>query len=692
VIKRHPDGFGFLLPFDSTHEDVYVPKHEMVGIMTNDILEVEVFSTPGAGGARTERRYHGEVVRVVRRSSERIVGRFLPVDVRYGVILDEQRGWGADLRISTEDSLGANEGDLVAVEVLSYPDGQSEFTGRVVEVIGDHDDPMNDVRRVIHSQGLPYEFSPAAEEQAKAFGNEVRPRDTKGREDLRSLSLITIDGVTARDFDDAVFVEETQRGFRLVTAIADVSHYVKPGTDLDHDAYERGNSTYFPNHVIPMLPEGLSNELCSLRPHVDRLCFACEMQIDRQGELLESRFFEGVMRSQARVTYGEAQEIIDGQSLPQFSAVSDMIRRAAGLAQILMAKRLREGSLDLEIPETQVVVDESGEAIDIVRSERLFAHRLIEELMLVTNIAAARFLRMKESEGIYRIHEPPKEDNLRLLEGMLWNLGKQSLKGGRLQKKLTSALKKFDSHPAGPALNIMTLRSMQQARYSAENVGHFGLGFADYSHFTSPIRRYPDLILHRLIKSLLNREEAHLMMSREEIESACVHLSATEQRSTKAERSLVSIKKARFMSQFVGKEFPGMISSVTRFGVFVALKQYDVDGLIKLEELGDDRFDFDEEKMLLVGRRTRRTYALGDAVTVQVVACDVSLGKIDLKLGESGRPQVGTRSERTSQRRGKSAKGSPKETETSARVGAAKRGPTPNNSRRVRKKRVSKRR
>lgn len=636
IVKRHPDGFGFLIPDDSSKPDVYISRQSMSGVMTNDRVEVAVYK-PKSSSREREDRLAGEVVRVLQRSNKRVVGKFLPVDQKYGIIMDDNRGWGADLRIAADESMNAKEGDLVVVEVTQFPDDRHEFIGRVVGIMGDIEDPLNDVMRIVHQAGIPTEFSASALGEARRYGGEVTEAEMRGREDLTGINLITIDGVTARDFDDAVYTEQTSHGFRLIVAIADVSHYVKPGTTLDHEAYERGTSTYFPNFVVPMLPEELSNELCSLKPRVKRLCFACEMHITFDGDITNFRFFEAVMDSKARVTYGEAQEVLDGSTPPKLKDVAENIRLSADLAKILMVKRFREGSLDLEIPETQVVVDSSGESVDIIRSERLFAHRLIEELMLVTNICTARFLDEAEIPGIYRIHEEPDPDNLKALQRYLWNFGGTgSVLGGKLQKKLTKALQAMEGRPEAQILNILTLRTMKQAHYSQDNVGHFGLGFSHYTHFTSPIRRYPDLIAHRLIKSQLYPNKYRAMqMTDEELASASTFLSACEQRSTKAERQLISIKKARFIRKFVGQEFEGIISSVAKFGCFVMLRQYDVDGLIKIENLGNDRFAFDAENLRLIGSRSGLKYTIGDTVKVLVTGADPEQGKVDFELAEA---------------------------------------------------------
>jgi ribonuclease R len=697
IVKRHPDGFGFLIPDNPEFPDAYISRQYMTGVMTNDRVRADVYA------GREADRLFGEVVEILNHAVKRVVGRYLPVDQKYGMILDDKNGWGADLRIAAAHSMGAKEGDMVAVEIISYPGRQSDFVGKVVDLLGDLSEPLSDVKRVIFSQGIPQEFSAQALKDAQVYGGVVREDEIRGRVDLRNKPLITIDGATARDFDDAIYTEATTTGFHVLVAIADVSHYVKPGSKLDEEAYERGTSTYFPNFVVPMLPEELSNELCSLKPNVVRLCFVCEMEIDFQGVIRSHKFYEGVMNSKARVTYGEAQEVIDHASNPKLAKsrqlpkeVDENILHSRDLAKILMAKRFEEGSLDLEIPETQVVVNEAGESVDIIKSERLFAHRLIEELMLAANISVARFIDEKQVPGLYRIHEEPFEENVANLQRFLWNFGNESrMEGGKLQKKITKALQSFAGKPEAQILNILTLRTMNQAKYSKDNLGHFGLGFTHYAHFTSPIRRYPDLIIHRITKSLIDPVKfARFRMTEDELGTAGTMLSACEQRSTKAERQLISIKKSRFMERFLGEEFDGMISSVTKFGVFVLLRAYDVDGLIKIEELGNDKFVFDPENLRLIGKRTGRNFCIGDMVRVQVAKIDPEAGRIDFILAEEqpeNRPPVErpgfVASVKGEERSVESSKNSQK-----TRKDIQKRGKTEDDRRGVRGKRVSKRR
>lgn len=623
LVKRHPDGFGFLIPDDKTIPDIYIPRQSMKTVMSNDRVLAEIEKERGSD------RYRGDVVRIVSRGTRKVVGAFHLINDKEGLIRDDGKGWGDDLRVKIEDSLGAKKGQIVAAEILKYPEDGTRFTGKIVEIIGDIEDPLNDIRRVVHGNNIPEEFPAEVLTESKRFPALPEEKDFSGRKDLRSKKLITIDGATAKDFDDAVLVEKTNQGFHLYVAIADVSHYVKLGSAIDKEAYQRGTSVYFPNFVIPMLPEALSNGLCSLNPHVPRLCMVADMSFDFSGTMVDSTFYEAVMESKARVTYGQAQELLDGTENPQLSHVKDVIFQCSDLAKILMKKRFAEGSLDLEIPETELQIDGSGRPTDVIRSERLFAHRLIEELMLAANVAVATFLSSRQVPSLYRVHEPPNELAIRLLERYMEAFGgKTRLGQGKLQKRLTQALEEFKERPEAQVLHILTLRSMSQAKYQPENVGHFGLGFENYSHFTSPIRRYPDLIVHRLLKNQVVPGSAYRLVPQDELATAGTWLSATEQRSVKAERQLMAIKKARFMQQFLGKEFEGLISSVTRFGVFVLLREYDIDGLVRAEEIGNGHWEFDENTLKLVSRRSGDSLSVGDTLKVIVAAADPVAGQV----------------------------------------------------------------
>lgn len=624
LIKRNPDGFGFLIPESKEHPDVYIPRHSMEGIMTNDLVLADVLPEPGS------QKFRGEIVEVLKRGTEVVVGKIKWINKKYAIVKDESFSWGSDLYIEGALTMEAKDGDLVAVKITEYPSRNKEFTGKVIEIIGDIEDPLNDIKRVAMNQQIPMNFPETVLREAKKFKSEPNEKDFKNRIDLRHLPLITIDGKTAKDFDDAVLTMTNEQGFLLYVAIADVSHYVQSGTDIDKEAFMRGNSVYFPNFVIPMLPEVLSNGLCSLNPHVPRLCVVAELQFDFAGEKISSKFYEGIMESKARVTYGEAQEVIEEQEVEKIKHVKENILKCADLAKVLMAKRFRDGSLDLEIPETTLEIDASGVPVDVIRSERLFSHRLIEELMLAANVAVAEFLSHSDIPALYRIHESPNEASIKTLERYLYNFGgKTKLDQGKLQKRLTKALQEFSGKPEAQVLNILTLRSMNQAKYSTTNLGHFGLGFEFYSHFTSPIRRYPDLIIHRLLKSQILKSKLYRPINEDDLNTAASWLSGCEQKAAKSERQIQAIKKARFMEKFLGDEFEGMINSVARFGAFVLLREYDIDGLVKIDDLSTQRLEYDESTLSLFNKRTGLRYTIGDTIKVKVISADHELGQIN---------------------------------------------------------------
>lgn len=635
TIKRHADGFGFLITDNPDFPDVYIPKPDMFGVMTSD--RVEVSAKPEGA---TSTRFRGSVIKIVERGLKQGVGKLHLIDpnnrMAGGVIKDQGHGWGENLIIPARDLSDSKDGDLVIAQIVSYPGSPEGFRGKVVGSLGDHESPMNDIFRVLHTQTIPIDFPKDVIKESEKISDTVQPQQKQGRKNLTGLQFITIDGVTAKDFDDAIFVKASPQGFEVFVAIADVSTYVPRGSKIDEEAMARGTSVYLPNYVVPMLPEKLSNGICSLMPNVERLALVAEMVIDFDGSLVKSTFYEAIIRSKARVTYGEAQEVLEGTIPEKLVHVEAVIKKAAQAAKILMKKRFADGSLDLNIPETQLVVDEAGEPIDIIKSERLFSHRLIEELMLIANVAAARFIQTQGRAGIFRVHDGPKADDLQRLQNFMRTLGAHmdtSTKfKGKIQKSLTQAIKTFENTPEAIVINMLTLRSISQAQYAVDNIGHFGLGFSDYTHFTSPIRRYPDLIVHRLIKSLLLGTQKYPLIEEADLRTIATQSSSLEQRAVKAERMINGIKKARFMRRHLGESFDGVVSSVTKFGIFVMLRAFDVDGLVSVDDLFDEPYVFDEESLSLVGKRSGFTYRLGDRVSVTVVHADTESGNIDFSL------------------------------------------------------------
>lgn len=629
-IKRHPDGYAFFISKNDSQSDVFIAAEDLNGAMSNDLVEIRIFGQPRGDKPR------GRVENIIERHFTTVVGRLDPDGSHY-VLKDLSYSWGSDLLVPSNHLGVAKPGELVLVEILSYPGTKKGFVGKVLTSLGQPSDPAIDVKRVAMTQGLPMEFKNQSIKEVEKFGLEIPASEIKKRKDLRSLQLVTIDGTTAKDFDDAVYVESKGSNFRLVVAIADVSFYVQPGMSVDVDAYERGTSTYFPNFVIPMLPEGLSNELCSLKPEVDRLAMVADMVIDSTGRFLNYDFYEAVIKSHGRLTYGEVQSILDGSEVPKFAHLKDRLKLSEKLANILMKKRFDEGSLDLDIAEVLVEVDEQGQAVDIHLSERIFAHRLIEEFMLKANIAVAEFIEKKGKPQIYRVHEEP--DILALDTFMRFF---NQFTGFKYQSPDPSEICDVLSTIEGKEKNILQtlfLRSMRQAKYSSEGIGHFGLAFSHYAHFTSPIRRYPDLITHRILKQIVKGTGAVAYNDSELLEKA-EYLSLCEQRSVKAERKVKSIKKARFAEKLLGEEFEGSITSVARFGIFITLDQYPLEGMVRIGDLGADYFAYNEETLSLVGQRSGKQFKLGDRVKVTVAQVNTEDGFIDLTLEEhQGRAQ-----------------------------------------------------
>lgn len=626
-VLGHPDGFGFVIPDDGS-ADLVLSAREMHTVLHGDTVMVRV-----AGMDRRGRR-EAKIVEVLESANQRVVGR-LYEDHGILFVVAENRRISQDILIAPGGAGSATAGQVVVLEIMQQPSKHAQPIGRVVEVLGNYADPGMEIEIALRKHDLPYEFPKDAERQAKKFAPEVAADDYAGREDVRQLPLVTIDGETARDFDDAVYCEQNGKGFRLLVAIADVSSYVQPGDALDTEALNRGNSVYFPRRVIPMLPEELSNGLCSLNPNVERLCMVCDMQISAQGEIMEYRFYPSVMHSHARLTYTQVAAMLEdprGKEAKEFAAVLPHIRNLHALFQVLLHAREKRGAIDFETVETQMVFNDQGKIEKIVPVVRNDAHKLIEECMLAANVCAAAFLQENKHTVLYRVHEGPTPEKLEAVREFLKEFGLQLGGGDEPQAAdYSRLLKKIKGRPDAGLLQTVMLRSLRQAMYAPENLGHFGLGYEAYTHFTSPIRRYPDLLVHRAIKAVLNGKQ---YKPKEKWDVLGVHCSMTERRADDATRDVEAWLKCFYMRDHLGSVFEGTISSVTGFGLFVSLDDIYTEGLVHVSELGADYFHFDAGKHQMLGERTGKRYRLGDRVQVKVVRVDMESTKIDFVLEE----------------------------------------------------------
>ncbi|MBI4989759.1 MAG: ribonuclease R [Rhodocyclales bacterium] len=642
-VEGHPDGYGFLVR-DEEGPDLFLGPKEMDKALHGDRVMARIVGMDRRG------RPEGKIVEVLERANHRVVGR---VHNEHGVlfVVAENRRISQDIMLAPGARPKAVAGQVVVVEIIEQPSKHSQPIGKVVEVLGNYADPGMEIEIALRKHELPFEFSREGLAEAKKLPDTVRKSDWKWeggiREDIRSLPLVTIDGETARDFDDAVYCERQGKdgkgGFRLVVAIADVSHYVQAARDLDRDACERGNSVYFPRRVIPMLPEKISNGLCSLNPQVERLCMVCDMAIAANGVIKRYRFYPAVMFSHARLTYNEVAGALyenDPAATEKIGALLPHLRSLEDLYRVLVKARWARGAIDFETVETQMIFDEQGKIARIIPVSRNDAHRIIEECMLAANVCASDFLHENEHAALYRIHEGPTPEKLEKLREFLKEFGLQ-LSGGDEPhaKDYAKLLEKVKARPDMQLLQTVMLRSLQQAVYSPDNVGHFGLAYESYTHFTSPIRRYPDLVIHRAIKAVLQGEK-YRPGNWEEIG---IHCSQTERRADEATRDVESWLKCYYMRERIGEEFVGSVSAVTSFGIFVALDDVFVEGLVHISELGSDYFHYDDAKHQLVGERGGKRFRLADRVRVQLVRVDMESSKIDFRLAEEAGGKGGRR-------------------------------------------------
>jgi ribonuclease R len=630
-VQGHPDGFGFLVR-DDKGTDLFLPEKEMAKVLHGDHVIARIVGIDRKG------RPEGHIVEVTERANTRLVGRVFQEHGVFFVVAENKR-ISQDILIAPPEkgdrkALRPQAGQVVMIDIIEQPTKHAQPIGHVVEILGNYADPGMEIEIALRKHELPFVFSKEALAQTKKIPDAVRKSDWKGRENLTEMPLVTIDGETAKDFDDAVFCERQGKGYRLVVAIADVSHYVQDGDALDATARERGNSVYFPRRVIPMLPEKLSNGLCSLNPQVERLCMVCDMAISATGVIKQYRFYPAVIWSHARLTYTEVAAALydkDAVALAKIGPLLPYLENLDALYRVLQKARAKRGAIDFETVETRMVFDDHGKIERIEPYERNDAHRIIEECMLAANVCASDFLKEREHPALYRVHEGPTPERLVKLRDFLGTFGLQ-LGGGEEPhaKDYAQLIDKIQNRPDKQLLQTVMLRSLKQAIYSPDNVGHFGLAYESYTHFTSPIRRYPDLLIHRAIKSALAGRR-YDTLNWEEVGLAC---SATERRADDATRDVEAWLKCWYMQDRIGEVFAGSISSVVPFGIFVALDTVFVEGLVHVSDLGRDYFHFDEKAHAMVGERTGARYRLSDRVRVQLVRVDLEQNKIDFRLAE----------------------------------------------------------
>ena len=624
-VSGHPDGFGFLIPDDDTQSDIFLTPREMSQVFNNDRVMIQVTGQDRKG------KLEGKIVEVLERVNTVLVGRIIQSQ-GVTIVAAEDKRICQDILIPYESDMKAKVGQIVEVEITTQPSFKSKPMGKVISILGDYKDSGIEIEIALRKHNLPYEFSKNVLNESNEFLPDVKASDFKGRKDLRDLALVTIDGESAKDFDDAVYAEYDGINWRLVVAIADVSNYVKPSSELDLSAAERGNSVYFPRRVIPMLPEELSNGLCSLKPKVDRLCMICDMVINQKGKIESYEFYPSVMNSKARLTYTIVDKILnhDDKVLEsEFSTIVPDLKNLQKLYRIMLSEREKRGALEFDSTETAIVFNEHGKIDFIKPIYRNEAHRIIEECMLAANVCAAEFLLEDNIDTLFRNHECPSEEKLENLRNFLAEFG-LSLQGGNkpTPKDYRYLVEKVSTRPEAHLLQTVLLRSMQQAVYSNRNLGHFGLAYDAYTHFTSPIRRYPDLVVHRAIKSKLLKKPLKL----KDIIKIAEHCSGTERTADEATRDVESWLKCYFMQDKVGQIFEGTVVGVTGFGLFVELDEVYIEGLLHVTELGNDYFNYDKSKHAIIGERTTLSYRLGDRLKVKVVRVDLETIKIDFTL------------------------------------------------------------
>ena len=632
-LTGHAKGFAFVIPEEPGMDDIFIPPHEKNNALHGDIVLARV-SSQGSG-----QRREGTIVRILERGAQQIVGTYTE-SKNFGFVIPDDKKFTGDIFIPKAASNGAVEGHKVVVKLTVYPEGRMSAEGEVIQILGHKNDPGVDILSVIHKHGLPQEFPEEVLQQAVATPDTIDESELVNRRDLRDEVIVTIDGADAKDLDDAVTVSKLDNGnYKLGVHIADVSYYVREGSAIDVEAAERGTSVYLVDRVIPMIPHRLSNGICSLNPKVDRLTLSCEMEIDSDGVVVNHDIFQSVIKTTERMTYSDVNKILtenDEELIQRYEPLVPMFKMMEELAQILRDKRMHRGAIDFDFKEAKVIVDEDGKPQDVVIRERSVGEKLIEEFMLAANETIAEHFSWLEVPFIYRIHDDPKEDKLRRFFEFITNFG-YIVKGTANSvhpRALQGIIEEVQGKPEEMVISTVMLRSMQQAKYEPENLGHFGLATEFYTHFTSPIRRYPDLIVHRLIRTYLiegKLDEITREKWNAKLPEIADHSSKMERRSVEAERETDELKKAEFMEDKIGEEYDGIISSVTNFGMFIELPNT-IEGLVHVSYMTDDYYRYDERHLAMIGERTGHVFRIGDEITVRVVKVDKDERSIDFEI------------------------------------------------------------
>ena len=634
-IQSTMKGFAFLIPDDKEQSDVFIAAAELEGAMNGDRVLVKLIQK-----AEGSRRSEGTVISITERANTEVVGTF-EMSKDFGFVLPDNRKINMDIYVPAPRNMGAKTGDKVVVKITKWPKGRRNPEGKVIEILGQKGDPGTDILSVIRKFQLPENFPKKVLAEADSVPQDVSEEEIARRKDLRDLVTVTIDGADAKDLDDAISIERMENGnFKLGVHIADVTHYVKEGSALDKEAIKRATSVYLVDRVIPMLPRRLSNGICSLNPQVNRLTMTCMMEIDMNGGVVDHEIFESVIKTNERMIYTDVSDIlekVDRPELKKYDYLYESFKYMEELAKILRKKRERRGAIDFNFPEARIIVDENGKPTEIRRADRRIANRVIEEFMLAANETVAEHMHWMELPFVYRVHDTPDEEKIMAFNKFIHNFGffVKGAQGEIHPKAVQNLLNKVEGKPEEHIISKMMLRSLKQAKYSPSNDGHFGLAADYYCHFTSPIRRYPDLQIHRIIREMTqNKLFPKRVAQLEEIVAYASEQSSEQERiAEKAERETDDIKKCEYMMDYIGEEFEGMISSVTNFGVFIELSNT-IEGLTRLKLLDDDYYYYDQENLQLVGERTTNTYRIGDKVRVRVERVDVDLREIDFFILE----------------------------------------------------------